>query len=143
MIKQGFSITEEEHLEAVENLLNGEVEKVELEDAYYEPQDSTSELEEQLAQTKFKLGMEYSKSGRKEEALKELDKAIMLDSNNFLIRKQRWYIRYPEKFSPDIDTEWQQKQLEKEKEQEARMKGIDCGPEGCVIPGTTKNEESK
>jgi Tfp pilus assembly protein PilF len=60
----------------------------------------------ELAQTKFKLGMEYSKQGKKEEALKELDEALLLDTDNFLIRKQCWYIRYPEKFSPVIDIDW-------------------------------------
>jgi tetratricopeptide (TPR) repeat protein len=143
LIKQGFRVTEEEHVKAVEQLLTEEVEKVDLEDNYYEPQDSTSDLEKQLAQTKFKLGMEYSKSRRKEEALKELDEAILLDPDNFLIRKQRWYIRFPEKFSPNVDTEWQQKQLEKEKTEEARTKGMACGPEGCVIPGTTQKEGTK
>ncbi|MCP8616258.1 hypothetical protein [Salirhabdus salicampi] len=84
--------------------------------------------------------MEYAKNGQKEKALKELDEALLLDTNNFLIRKQRWYIRYPEKFSPTIDTEWQQKQLQKERAEEEALKGdLVCGPDGCVIPGTTKN----
>ncbi|ERJ11381.1 hypothetical protein [Haloplasma contractile] len=113
---------------------------MELGDQYYNASDSSSELEKQLAQTKFKLGMEYSQNGKKEAALKELDEALLLDTENFLIRKQRWYIRYPEKFSPTIDTEWQQKQLEKEKSEEAQLKGDQvCGPEGCVIPGTTQS----
>lgn len=82
--------------------------------------------------------MEYAKNGKKEEALKELDEALLLDTANFLIRKQRWYIRYPEKFTPTIDIEWQQIQLEKEKAEEALIKdNLACGPEGCVIPGTT------
>jgi tetratricopeptide (TPR) repeat protein len=143
LIKQGFNVAEEEHVKAVEKLLTGEVEKVELGDTYYESQDTTSDLENQLAQTKFKLALEYSKSGRKEKALKELDEAILLDPENFLIRKQRWYIRFPEKFSHNVDTEWQQKQLEKEKTEEARTKGMACGPEGCVIPGTTQKEGIK
>ncbi|MEQ6389956.1 TlpA disulfide reductase family protein [Bacillaceae bacterium S4-13-58] len=137
LIKQGFQVTKEEHVEAVRKLIFGEAEKVKLDDKYYNPSDSTSDVEKQLAQTKFKLGMEYSKNGKKEEGLKELDEALILDSDNFLIRKQRWYIRYPEKFSPTIDLEWQQKQLEKEKAEEAQIKGdMVCGPEGCVIPGT-------
>ncbi|MBM7570600.1 tetratricopeptide (TPR) repeat protein [Aquibacillus albus] len=143
-IKQGFQVTNEEHVEAIRKLIFGEVEKVELDDQYYTPIDIASDVEKQLAQTKFKLGMEYSNNGKKEEALKELDEALLLDSDNFLIRKQRWYIRYPEKFSPTIDTEWQQKQLEKEKAEEAQLKGdMICGPEGCVIPGTTNNKKDK
>ncbi|MDA6963116.1 hypothetical protein OSM87_25955, partial [Escherichia coli] len=78
-------------------------------------------IEKQLSETKFKLGMEYANNGKKEEALKELDESLLLDTDNFLIRKQRWYIRYPEKFSPIIDIEWQQEQLKKEKAQEALL----------------------
>ncbi|RBP85386.1 hypothetical protein DFO70_1451, partial [Cytobacillus firmus] len=53
-------------------------------------------------------------------------------------------IRYPEKFSPIIDIEWQQEQLKKEKAQEALLKdGLACGPEGCIIPGTTIKKENK
>lgn len=141
LIKQGFQVTNEDHVEAVRKLIFSEVEKVELDDHYYNPSDSTSDIEKQLAQTKFKLGMEYSKNGKKVEALKELDEALLLDTDNFLIRKQRWYIRHPEKFSPTIDTDWQQKQLEKEKAEEAQLKGdMVCGPEGCVIPGTTNSK---
>jgi tetratricopeptide (TPR) repeat protein len=137
LLKQGFRVTENSHVQAVERLLRREVETVELEDTYYKPNELNSDLEKQLSETKFKLGMQYLKQGRKEEALKELDEALLLDSNNFLIRKQRWYIRYPEKFSPTIDIEWQQQQLEKERVEEAASKqGLECGPEGCVIPGT-------
>lgn len=138
LIKQGFSVTNPEHVDAVEKLINGTVEKVVLDDEYYNPTNHVTDVEKQLSQTKFKLGMEYAKNGKKEEALKELDEALLLDTANFLIRKQRWYIRYPEKFTPTIDIEWQQIQLEKEKAEEALIKdNLACGPEGCVIPGTT------
>lgn len=137
LLKQGFHVTKEEHVQAVEQLLRKEVEQVELEDTYYNPTDASSDLEMQLAQTKFKLGVEYAKQDKKEEALKELDEALLLDPENFLIRKQRWYIRHPEKFAPTIDVEWQQQQLERERAEEAALKeGLDCDPDGCVIPGT-------
>ncbi|WP_243449961.1 tetratricopeptide repeat protein [Neobacillus terrae] len=115
-----------------------------MDDEYYNPANLANGIETQLAETKFKLGMEYLNNGKKEEALKELDEALLLDTDNFLIRKQRWYIRYPEKFSPAIDIEWQQEQIKKEKkqEQESLLKdGVTCGPEGCLIPGT--NTEAK
>lgn len=138
LLKQGFSVDKAEHIQAVETLIKGDVEKIELEDTYYSPTSTKSNLELQLSQTKFKLGMEYAKQGKKEEALKELDEALRLDPDSFLIRKQRWYIRYPEKFSPTIDVEWQQKQLEQEKQAEAEQEGLDCGPEGCELPGTSE-----
>lgn len=133
LLKQGFQVTNEDHVEAVRKLIKGEVESAKLEDDYFNPAASPNPLELQLAQTKFKLGMEYSKNGNKEAALQELDEALLLDTENFLIRKQRWYIRHPEKFSPTIDIEWQKQQLQEEKAREAQM---NCGPEGCEIPGT-------
>lgn len=131
LIKQGFSVEKEEHVQAIEQLIRNEVEKVELKDEYYSTGQERSHLEIELANTKFKLGMEYTKQGNKEAALRELDGALALDPDNFLIRKQRWYIRFPEKFSPTIDIEWQQQQLETERTEEEN-----CGPEGCIIPGT-------
>jgi hypothetical protein len=139
LLKQGFHVTNEDHTEAVRKLIFGEVEKVELDDAYYNPSNSVTNMEKQLAGTKFKLGLEYLNNGKKDLALKELDEALLLDTDNFLIRKQRWYIRHPEKFAPTIDVEWQQTQLKKERAEEAAVKdGLVCGPDGCVIPGTTK-----
>nr|WP_318036164.1 thioredoxin family protein [Halobacillus amylolyticus] len=137
LLKQGFKVDDEEHVQSVAQLINKEVEKVEFDDQYYQPQNAPSNVEKQLAETKFNLAMEYSKNDKKDKAIQELDEALVLDSDNFLIRKQRWYLLYPEKFSPTIDIEWQQRQLEKEKQEEAQLKdGMVCGPEGCYIPGT-------
>ncbi|MFC7064163.1 thioredoxin family protein [Halobacillus seohaensis] len=137
LIKQGFKVNEQEHVQALEKLIRHQLEKVEFDDVYYQPQSGASDLEKQLAETKFKLGVEYANNGKKDKAIQELDEALVLDQENFLIRKQRWYIRYPEKFSPTIDIEWQKKQLEKEKQEEAQLEdGMVCGPEGCYIPGT-------
>jgi tetratricopeptide (TPR) repeat protein len=141
LLKQGFRITEPGHAEAVEKLIQGSVQQIELTDPYHVT-DNARSLENQLAETKFKLAKEYLKQGKKDEALTEMDEALLLDPDNFLIRKQRWYIRYPEKFSPTIDMEWQQAQLEKEKAEEAeKLGGLACGPEGCVIPGTFPNDK--
>ncbi|WP_282155417.1 TlpA disulfide reductase family protein [Cytobacillus gottheilii] len=142
LIKQKFYVSDTEHLEAVEKLISGTVEKVVLEDQHHYAQGKSDNLEKQLAETKFKLGMHYTSIGKKEEALKELDEALLLDTDNFLIRKQRWYIRHPEKFSPNIDTEWQQNQLKKEKAEEAILKeNQSCGLEGCSIPSRPMNHE--
>lgn len=137
LLKQGFSVTNEHHTEAVRKLLFEEIEEIDLDDHYLTPSNPITDLEKQLAETKFKLGLELLTNGKKELALRELDEALLIDTDNFLIRKQRWYIRNPERFSPTIDIEWQQKQLEQERNQEAALKeGINCGPDGCVIPGT-------
>jgi hypothetical protein len=138
LLKQGFHVTKEEHVEAVRKLILGEANQVKLEDEYYNPPNEITSIEKQLSETKFKLSLEYLNNGKKDLALKELDEALLLDTDNFLIRKQRWYIRHPEKFSPSIDIEWQQEQLEKERAKEAELKeGLNCGPDGCIIPGTT------
>lgn len=130
MVKQGFWVEEPTHTEAVERLLRAELDTVELVDRYFKGnQFEITDVERQLAQTKYRLGMEYAKQGRKEEALAELDEALLLDRDNFLIRKQRWYLRYPEKFSPTIDFDWQKEQIAIEREIEAV-----CGPEGCKLP---------
>lgn len=142
LIKQGFHVTNEEHIGAIEKLISGKEEQVILDDEYYNPTNQVTNMEKLLAQTKFKLGMEYAKNGKQDEALKELDEALLLDTDNFLIRKQRWYIRHPEKFAPVIDVDWQQEQLKKEKAAEALLKDdLACGPEGCVIPGTTLDKD--
>jgi tetratricopeptide (TPR) repeat protein len=143
MIKQGFNVGIEEHTQALEQLIRGEVESVVIDDNYFKPTQEVSVIEKKLAHTKFTLGMEYSNNGKKDKALEELDEAIQIDPDNFLIRKQRWYIRHPEKFSPEIDIEWQQQQYEQEKIEEARLKGEECGPEGCLLPGTQRKAQGQ
>ena len=134
MVKQGFKVDDPKHVGAVKQLINKEAETIEFDDQTVNA--GPSDLQLQLAQTKFKLGMEYAKQNKNEAALKELDDAILLDPDNFTIRKQRWYIRFPEKFGSEIDFDWQQGQLKKEKEQEEahRNEGLVCGPDGCFLP---------
>ncbi|WP_280771859.1 tetratricopeptide repeat protein [Salipaludibacillus daqingensis] len=131
-MKQGFQVTNEDHVEAIEDLITEKVDKVMLDDIYYDPKNEDHPLEIELSITKFKLAMELMKQNNKDQALKQLDEALRYDPDNFVIRKQRWYIRYPEKFEPTIDIDWQNQQLKKEKEVEMN----DCGPEGCKIPGS-------
>lgn len=122
LIKQGFRVNDEQHNQAVIDLIVGNKDKVELEDQYFTSNINVSDMDSKLASKKYKLGMEYAKNGEKDSLLEELEEALQLDPNNFLIRKQLWYIRFPEKFSPTIDTDWQQEQLKKEKEEEAKQK---------------------
>ncbi|SES28680.1 hypothetical protein SAMN05518684_11459 [Salipaludibacillus aurantiacus] len=139
LIKEGFHVTEDDHLEAVKTLIFKEAEKVELDKGSNGKCQALSPLETELAQTKYKLAMVYASQDEKEAALKELDEALRIDPENFVIRKQRWYLRYPEKFSPSIDFEWQKQQLEKEKVEEAQLTNDpDCGPDECNIEGETK-----
>lgn len=136
LLKQGFHVNNPEHTDAIHKLIHREVETIVLEDVYYEPSNPVAALQKQLASTKLRLALMYQGQGKTEQALEELDAALLLDPENFLIRKQRWFIRHPEKFSPEIDIEWQKVQLQAEREAEALQTGTACGPEGCVIPGT-------
>ncbi|MFC1729252.1 hypothetical protein ACFL6I_02850 [candidate division KSB1 bacterium] len=54
--------------------------------------------------------------GRDEEALPVLKKALELDPDNWLIRKQIWVVEHPEKFyEGDIDTAWQREVMRSKK----------------------------
>ncbi len=49
-----------------------------------------------------------------QKAVALLDQALLLDPKNYVIRKQRWLILYPEKFHPTIDWDWQREQMKRE-----------------------------
>lgn len=68
----------------------------------------------------FALGSAEMALGHKENGLANLKKALRLDRENFVIRKQIWLMEHPEKFHPTIDWGWQREQLKKEREQEAK-----------------------
>ena len=56
-----------------------------------------------------KLPMRWPHGGR----------ALRIEPNNFIIRKQIWRIEYPEKFYPVIDYDWQKVKLAQEKAAES------------------------
>ena len=66
----------------------------------------------------FALGSCLLALDRKAEAVPQLRKALKLDPENYVIRKQIWLIEHPEKFHPTIDWGWQREQLKKEREAE-------------------------
>lgn len=90
-------------------------------------------LEQELIDAKLRLATELLASGRRDDALTELDCALELDPDNFVIRKQRWNIRYPERFEPEIDLDWQKHQLAREREAERQVREQACGSTGCPI----------
>ena len=64
----------------------------------------------------FEQGQELLNQGKKEETLKLWEEAFRLEPKNWLIRKQFWALKYPEKFyetgdSPDF--RWQKRMLKK------------------------------
>ena len=130
MIKQNISVENIEHIRFIEKLLFGEIEKAEFPEEQY---NSLSKFEKELVQVKMKSAIEYIKQDNKEQALIQLDEAQLHAPDDFVIRKQRWILRYPEKFEPTIDYHWQNKQLEKEKREEEILRDAACGPTGCMI----------
>ena len=127
-----FSARDENTVARVERFLSGERDVLaELNVA------SGSRLEplaQELVDAKVRLASELLARGRRQEALEALDRALELDPDNYLIRKQRWTIRNPERFQPEIDWDWQKEQLAREHEAERQTRETACGPDGCPIP---------
>lgn len=126
----GFSVDKEDHIAAVRRLIYGEAQQIHEEAGLSSsPGDA---LRRELSDTKFALGVEYLRQDRTEEALALLQRALELNPDNFVIRKQIWAIKYPKKFYPTIDWEWQREQLAKERSEEAK-RSERCGPDGCAL----------
>lgn len=89
-------------------------------------------VEGELVQTKMELGRLLHSVGRRDEALVPWREALNLDPQNLTIRKAIWAIRFPDRFHPTIDWDWQREQLALERAEEVAA-GI-CGPDGCPIP---------
>ncbi len=125
----GFSIDKPEDVAVVERFLRGEDSGPSLAtDAPY----TLGPLERELVDTKLRLGRLLDSLDRRDEAVREWQDALRLDPENLVIRKQIWVARYPEKFHPTIDWDWQRQQLMQEREAEIAA-GI-CGPDGCPVP---------
>ena len=125
----GFSIDKPEDVAVVERFLRGEDPGPSLAtDAPY----TLGPRERELVDTKLRLGRLLDSLDRRDEAVREWQDALRLDPENLVIRKQIWVARYPEKFHPMIDWDWQREQLKTEREAEITA-GI-CGPDGCPVP---------
>ncbi len=78
------------------------------------------ELDSASANAAFGLGAALHRLGRTAAALDAWGRALRLEPDNFVIRKQIWRMKYPERFYPVIDYDWQQAQLAQEKAAEAQ-----------------------
>ncbi len=76
------------------------------------------ELHSKRAGYWFALGSCRLTLGYKADALEAFNRALRLEPSNYLIRKQRWVIQYPERFHPTIDWAWQREQMARELEQQ-------------------------
>ncbi len=125
----GFNVDNPDDIAAVERFLAGE------DPGPGKPADgpyTLSQTELELVETKMRLGRLLYAQGDKTGALAEWKDALRYDPENLVIRKQIWAAKYPEKFHPTIDWEWQKIQLKTERDAEIAA-GI-CGPDGCPIP---------
>jgi len=126
-----FSVRDENAVARVERFLAGDLDV--LEELKVDSDVRLNPLEQELVDAKLRLASELLARGRQSEALAELDRALELDPDNYVIRKQRWNIRNPERFEPEIDWDWQKEQLARERETERQGRDA-CGPDGCPIP---------
>jgi len=96
--------------------------------------DTMTPLERELVATQVRLGAALKALERDQEAADEWAKALLGDSANFVLRKQVWLLRFPERFHPTIDFAWQKEQLAREHaEEEARRRSI-CESDACILP---------
>ena len=127
-----FSARDDNTLARVDRFLAGDPEV--LAELSVQSSSHLKPLEQELAGAKVRLASELLARGQQEDALAALDRALELDPDNYLIRKQRWTIRNPERFQPTIDWDWQKEELARERDAERRARETDCGPDGCPIP---------
>lgn len=86
-------------------------------------------LRSEVISTHMRLANVLLRQNERDEAIEEMRRALRLEPTNFIIRKQIWRLRFPERFYPAIDFAWQEGQLAREQAEEAA-----CGPDGCRIP---------
>jgi len=126
----GFNAENPEDVAAIQRLIDGEVEQIDLAPAAAPYHLAVAERARVDAQ--MRLGAQQFAQGARDEAIASWTTALHLDPQNLTIRKQIWMATYPERFHPDIDFAWQQGQLAHEREVEL-ANGI-CGPDGCPLP---------
>ncbi|MEE2657619.1 MAG: hypothetical protein VX733_03880 [Candidatus Latescibacterota bacterium] len=80
--------------------------------------------DEAEADVRFQLACMLLWRNKKKEALDQLEEAVALDPENWLIRKQKWAIEAPEAFyDGPVDDDWQADQRECEDELLQKSKG--------------------
>lgn len=110
----GFSISEEETVPMLESLLRGEPVS----------QETTGPLAGRISADAARRVKDLQREGAElydgdtTGAMSLWREALLLDPNNYTIRKQIWAVEHPEKFYPEIDWDWQAEQLREERQAE-------------------------
>ena len=95
----GFSVEHAADVEAIQRLIDGAVEQVELEAPAVPYQ--LDETERALVDTRMRLGAGLFARGARAEAVAEWRRALQLDPGNLTIRKQIWMAEHPGEVPPD------------------------------------------
>jgi tetratricopeptide (TPR) repeat protein len=74
-----------------------------------------------FAAAHFGHGTALARLGRDGEAVAAWKRALALDPANFVVRKQIWAHRHPERFWPEIDAAWQREELARERAGESDL----------------------
>lgn len=127
-----FALDRQECLSAVEQFRRGTM--LPFEHVPQTPLTSTMPpLESELVTTQVRLGAALKALGRDNEAADEWAKALRSDPANFVLRKQIWLLRFPERFHPTIDFIWQKEQLAREHAEEDAWRRKKCEGDSCSI----------
>ncbi|MBT3346458.1 MAG: tetratricopeptide repeat protein [Gemmatimonadetes bacterium] len=71
--------------------------------------------DEREADARLQLALVLLERGKREEAIQQLQQAVVCDPENWLIRKQMWAIQMPSAFyDGPVDYDWQKQQQEEE-----------------------------
>jgi hypothetical protein len=109
----GFSVDEPADGAAIEALLAGvapELAQVRREGPALAEADLTR------SRALFADGTRLFAHGQVEEAVARWQAALTLNPDNWIIRKQIWAVRHPERFHPTIDWDWQKEQVARERQ---------------------------
>ena len=83
--------------------------------------DRAAALSPTSSAARFGRGTTLARLGRAAEAEHSWLEALHLDPSNFVVRKQIWAHRHPEKFWPEIDAEWQRDEMAREQAGESDL----------------------
>ncbi len=125
----GFSVDNPQDVDTVRRFFAGEDIPPETQpEAPYTLTGEQSRVVERLV----RQGHDLAARGEVAQAVETWRKALDMDPENLVIRKQIWAANHPEKFHPTIDWDWQKTQLARERADEI-ARGV-CGPDGCPLP---------
>lgn len=93
----------------------------------------TTIVDSELVATQVRLGATLKALGRDHEAADEWAKALRFDPANFVLRKQIWLLRFPERFHPTIDFTWQKEQLAREHAEEEAWRRKNFEGDSCSL----------